>query len=287
MSARPDGGILIGTAAGGIGIYTGRGFDGVLHPSQGPRPWARAFYPIDTVLTDEDGRLWVGSEGGGAARFSGSTWEVLAPDASLVASINGLAIADERAFIGTDQGLVAADGLFAADCRLETVAPDIKITAAMRDGAGELWAGTGGNGVLRFADRNSTPQRELGSAPVPALALAPNGEVWLANGHQPWLTRFRAAKNLPEAEATAWGRLPLNLSVVVPGDITALAVAPNLDIWLGTTQGLVRFSGGNWTRLTTADGLADNHILRLVVTPDGAVWAATPGGLSRYAPFSP
>lgn len=283
INVRPDGGILLGTAAGGVGIYTGREFDGVLHPSQGPRAWARSFFPINAVLPEESDRLWVGSAGGGAARFSGSLWEVVAPDPALLAPVTGLALAGGSGWIGTEAGLVAVSGLSTSECRIEHIEPGLQVTEAVRDAAGGLWAGTAGNGVLYLpGPEDGSLRQELGKAPVPALAVAPNGELWFANGHQPWLTRYRPG-DVPDNES-AWNRLPLNLGQISPQSITALAVAPNLDIWIGSDEGLVRFSGGNWTRLTTREGLPDNNIRDLLITPGGDVWVSTPGGVSRFSP---
>lgn len=284
LNVRPDGGVLVGTAAGGIGLYTGREFDGVLHPSQGPRSWARSFYPINAIVPVEVDNLWVGSAGGGAARFSGSFWELVAPDPALLSPVTGLALAGGDGWLGTNAGLVAISGLAKSLCRIEHIEPDLEVTAALRDGSGGLWAGTAGNGVIHNGGADDAFRQELGKAPVPALALAPNGELWFANGHQPWLTRYRPAAVAVAAGDEAWTRLPLQLGTVSPEMITALAIAPNLDIWLGTKEGLVRFSGGNWSRLTTRDGLADDHILDLLVTPEGEVWVATAGGLNRYSP---
>jgi ligand-binding sensor domain-containing protein len=280
MTLRPDGGILLGTAAGGIGIYTGRDFDGVLHPSQGPRAWARALYPIDAVLTAGSGDLWVGSEGGGVARFSGSTWDVLAPDPALVAPVSELAISGGQAWIGTNAGLVIVNDLDDLQCRFEDIEGGIAITGALRDEQGVLWASTLDSGVRR-AQEDHIRQRELGSAPVPALAAAANGDVWFANGHQPWLTRFRQASAEGGEE---WSRLPINSTLIIPQEITSLAVSPNQDIWIGSMSGLVRFSGGSWLGLTTREGLADNHVQDLLASVDGSMWVVTPGGISRYNP---
>jgi ligand-binding sensor domain-containing protein len=282
MTARPDGGILLGTAAGGMGIYTGREFDGVLHPSQGPPAWARSFYPIDAVLADESGALWVGSEGGGAARFSGFSWQIFSPEPTLIAPVNALAISGDRGWIGTTAGLIVVIDLNNFRCRIEDIDGGINPTDAIRDDTGELWAATSEHGVVRGQEAGQRRLRELGSAPVPALASAPNGDVWFANGHLPWLTRYRQA--LAGEDGETWNRLPLNPNVIKPQEITALAVSPNQDIWIGGTNSLVRFSGGSWLRLTTHEGLADNHVQHLLALADGSVWVATPGGLSRYNP---
>jgi ligand-binding sensor domain-containing protein len=282
MTVRLDGGILLGTAAGGVGIYTGREFDGVLHPSQGPPGWARAFYPIDAILSDESGALWVGSEGGGVARFSGFSWQIFSPEPALIAPVKALAISGDRGWIGTTAGLIVVSDLNDFQCRIEDIDGGVRPTDTIRDATGELWAATSDGGVLRGQEAGQRRLRELGSAPIPALTSASNGDIWFANGHLSWLTRYRQA--FAGEDGGTWNRLPFNSSVIKPQEITALAVSPNQDIWIGGTNGLVRFSGGSWLRLTTREGLADNHVQHLLATADGSVWVATPGGLSRYNP---
>lgn len=270
---RPDGGILLGTSGGGVGLFTGRAFDGVLRPSQGPREWAGAFYPVTSVLLDESGALWAGSEGGGAARFERGGWVTLAPDPVLAAPVGALALGEDTAWVGTAAGWATLGNLSAATCRFTGVQAGPGVGAALRDKTGAIWLATAENGMVRIVDGQA--KRELESAVV-AAALAPNGDLWFASNRQPWLTRYQSGGD--------WTRLPLNLSLVAPDTLRALAVAPDLDLWLGGPAGLVRFRGGQWSRLTTSEGLADNDVGRVLVTPDGAVWAATAGGVSRFAP---
>ena len=140
-----------------------------------------------------------------------------------------------------------------------------------------------GEGVLRLGD-GAEPTREL-TGDIQRLALSPNGELWFADDRQPWLLRYR-----PSGGDDAWSRLPLDSKMTTfnMDTVTVLAVGPNLDLWLGGStlehRGLARFSSGQWSLLTTADGLADNEVLTIVVAPDGAVWVATAGGLSRFQP---
>ena len=55
------------------------------------------------------------------------------------------------------------------------------------------------------------------------------------------------------------------------------------DIWIGTEAGLVHYNAGNWTTYTTADGLPDNSIRSVLVTPDTAVWVGTfIGGMAKF-----
>lgn len=47
------------------------------------------------------------------------------------------------------------------------------------------------------------------------------------------------------------------------------------NIWIGTDGGLVHYNAGNWTTYTMNDGLPDNSIRSVFVTPDSTVWCGT------------
>ena len=270
---RADGGILLGTSGGAIGLYTGRAFEGTRRPAEGPAEWAGAFPTVRALLFDDAGRLWAASERG-VARLA-DAWEVVAPDATLAGATTALAAAGEQLWLGTTTGWAAVAPV-GDSCRFATVAPTSAVSDALADRQGAVWLATAAEGVWRIVGADA-PLAEVESQAT-AMALAPNGDVWFAGDRQPWLLRHRAAGG-----DDAWSRLPLDLALIAPRSLAALAVAPDLDLWLGG-DGLVRFHGGQWSKLTTADGLADNGVNKLLVTPDGAVWAATPGGLSRYRP---
>ncbi|MDZ7681739.1 MAG: two-component regulator propeller domain-containing protein [Fodinibius sp.] len=53
--------------------------------------------------------------------------------------------------------------------------------------------------------------------------------------------------------------------------------------WLGTDgEGLLRYQDGQFKQYLEEDGLANNTVMSLAETEDGAIWAATYGGVSRY-----
>lgn len=281
MTVRPDGAVLLGTSLGGIGVYTGRAFDGVLHPSQGPAAWQRSFLPVTAALTDSNGDLWVATDGGGAARFRAGRWQVYAPDSLLLSPVRTLAATNEALWIGTANGVAEVIHDDESQCHFGRILPVSAVHDALRDATGEVWFGTGQSGVLRLT-QDEQPRTELGNVPVPYIAAAPNGELWFVNRRQPWLTRMRPATG--DGDEEEWSRLAFDRIAMEPESITGLAVAPNLELWIATTNGLVRFDGRRWLRLTTADGLADNTVSHVAITSDGAVWAATAGGLSRLTP---
>ena len=66
------------------------------------------------------------------------------------------------------------------------------------------------------------------------------------------------------------------------GGVRVLAADMSGNVWVGTSRGLSRFDGQQWTTFTQADGLADDHIHSVVVDGQGQVWAGSLNGLSRF-----
>ena len=66
------------------------------------------------------------------------------------------------------------------------------------------------------------------------------------------------------------------------GVITTLTADASGNVWVGTTAGLSRFDGQQWTTFTEADGLADDVIGPQAVDGQGQVWAGSLNGLTRF-----
>lgn len=59
--------------------------------------------------------------------------------------------------------------------------------------------------------------------------------------------------------------------------------SPKGWIWFGTDRGLFRYDGTNYSRFTTDDGLADNHVTALACNRDNTLWIGHKSGkLSLY-----
>ncbi len=154
-----------------------------------------------------------------------------------------------------------------------------KMTAAPD---GVLWVGTG-DGLVRFDGTNLVnPARELGLTWADSPALAPDGSIWMGGGDL-GLTRYD-----PAAEKTGGRKLrsfTANDGLVNGNVYSTHRVDGNL--WIATEGGVSRFDGANFVNFTTVDGLAANHVLTIISTPDGAIWFGTrDAGISRYDPGS-
>ena len=87
---RADGGIVLGTAGGGLGLYTGRGFTGLTDERQRPAEWTRLRAPFTALLYRGAGELWATTAGGGVTRLTEREWQVFMPDATLAAEVTAL-----------------------------------------------------------------------------------------------------------------------------------------------------------------------------------------------------
>jgi ligand-binding sensor domain-containing protein len=67
--------------------------------------------------------------------------------------------------------------------------------------------------------------------------------------------------------------------------VTTLVVASDGTLWAGTSgAGLLHHNEQGWSQLTSLHGLAHNNVERVIETSEGALWAVTPYGVSRFAP---
>jgi signal transduction histidine kinase len=145
-----------------------------------------------------------------------------------------------------------------------------------QDSAGRIWisGAYGTEPVDSFENGRFLPIKALALGPGPWSIEGDNtGNVWLSRGDGLFHLTEGAS-----AERIAWATLGRQ-------DF-ALALLPDPyggGLWLGFYQGGVTyFKDGQVRRsYSAADGLGDGRVEALQFDRDGAVWAATEGGLSR------
>lgn len=187
---------------------------------------------------------------------------------------------DRYLWLASYQGLVRFDGV---EFRTFTEADIPGLTSASFWSAkagirGDLWAATENSGVaLREHGgvwKTFTTREGLPSDRVTAMYIGRDGTVWLGSqGHVSKIANGEVS-TLPPVLDGPDGRQPT---------VTALAVEPDGDLWIGTVaDGLLRYRAGGYVRLTTADGLDDDRITSLYAESDGTVWVGSYGaGVTR------
>ena len=265
------GALWVGLESGGLARYARGKFD-VLDTTRGlPHNFVRA------LLEDSGGNLWAGTRGG-MLRLRERNVETWTTTEGLINDNVKTVFADSAGAIwaGTATGLNVIRGGRILTVNLSGDWSRDFVRAIAQDRDGTMWFGTDSGlyrrdarGVRRYDAADGLPDER-----VRAIAAGPDGRVWAGT-----------ARGL--AVLTARGLAPASRQAGIPpgsgldsAGIHALAAGGGA-VWIGTEDGLFRYSGGALERITTARGLPHNNITSLVAGSRGELWIGTRGGLGR------
>ncbi len=283
-----NGHLWIGTKDGAA-YYDGRAWTTIRLPEgRTTDVWAIAETP--------DGAVWIATDGSGLGRWRNGVWRVFDTASGLPSNqVRALDLdpAELVLWVGTDNGLarLALDGEGeVTDVRVETLGSGLgnAVTALCRapapDGAPALWVGLA-RGLVYGRDGRWTAARlpaELARLRVNGFASAPDdGVLDVATEDGLWEARGDLWRELrpQDVEAAFFVRC-----------LTASGAGDARVVWAGTAGGgLYRFANERWTRFERANGLPDDLVWSLLVTPApggaGTLWVGTGGrGLARLSP---
>jgi signal transduction histidine kinase len=156
-------------------------------------------------------------------------------------------------------------------------------TAFAEDRSGTVWIGFYGGGLARW--RAGAFELVGGSDDLPAgfvntLLVDSAGRLWV--GAQ---SGGLAVSDDPTTAVPSWRRFTVNDGLASDG-IFSLTEDRFGRIYAGSLKGLDRLEPetGRVDHFDTATGLVNNLVLGAATAPDGDVWLATDGGVSRYRP---
>lgn len=270
LAASADGTVWIGTRNGGLSRHANGKFssltvaDGLLSDD------------ITTLTTDRDGNVWIGTREGLVLMAQGRLTSYNVAGAGTSGDVRSLvAASDGTLWIGTTRGLAyLRDGRVRA-YSASGLGQDF-IATLLEDGAGTLWAGTRGGGLVRVSGARVSRMRVadgLSEDDVVSLFEDSHGSLWIG-------CNTGGLNRLRRSSVTSYGT-PEGLT----HDIALPIVADHAgSVWVGTYGGGVnRFQGGRWSAYTTRDGLSGNQILALHPGRDGGLWIGTRTGLDKFA----
>lgn len=268
------------------------------------------FRHVVRAIQEHNGSVWVGTYGSGLYEIGPNGMKQYTRANSPLAEdrVNVLGSWRGELWIGTCAGFsvmgekgwrrqTTADGL--ADDVYHSVLPV----------AGDLWVGTAGKGVTVFEGgrwRTLGLSDGLTDGWINALAAGPSGEVWVAGG----VRVFKQAGRTFVEQATPWEKAPAApTSLAVRGSevwvgsafgglvmyqsglwyrpparfalgdrqVNALAVDREQQLWVGTNDGIFRYSPElGWKRYGITEGLADANVRVLHCAPStGRIWAGS------------
>jgi len=154
-----------------------------------------------------------------------------------------------------------------------------------RDGNNDLWIGTSGNGVYKYASGNFTPYTTTSGLPnngVNALLSDHLGRIWAGTNNGLAM----------RAEAGYWLTFTTSTAPLVHNTVRALSRDSSDRLWIGTVGGISVYDlngAGNtaWISYTTANGLPVNMVTGLSLDGAGNMWASTfGGGVASFNPIS-
>jgi ligand-binding sensor domain-containing protein/signal transduction histidine kinase len=192
LLADPDGSLWIGTQAGGLNHYD-PALDrfSVVAPADSASSSASQFVP--SLLRDRDGRIW-------AANGSGRLQWVDREHARLVDTPLGeqtslrmvramLQARDGSVWLGTHEGLFRTDSAATSLAEVRVAAEPLDVYALAQTPNGEIWAGTGQEGLYRIGAngeaiahyRHGTGDggHDLPDDEVHALLANADGSIWI------------------------------------------------------------------------------------------------------------
>jgi signal transduction histidine kinase/ligand-binding sensor domain-containing protein len=134
--------------------------------------------------------------------------------------------------------------------------------------SGEIWVGTV-NGLFTFQDGIFKPVEGPGSW-VHAIGEDDQGQLLFSVWGILYIRKNGRTERFGPTEISSMG--PIN----------AIYTDREKSVWVGGTEGLIRFADGALTKFTTADGLAGNDVKIIIESKTGGLWIGTYGGLTRF-----
>lgn len=248
-----DGKLWLATAAGLRYVQ-----DGAWETPAGELPAGPA---LDVAITG-DGQVLFGAWDGayrvtddGVAKLAGTT-----------GPINRIAVGNNRVVLGGPDGVweVKDDTATPLDAFWASSIMDIAV-----DGD-DTWLATI-VGTYHLSDdrtRRLYESNELLTCQTHAVAVAPNGKVWI--GTDQGLNLYRNGEHLQAI--TGEDGLPVK-------HIRSISFAPDETVWIGTPGGLVRYRDGEWALRHSLRWLPNDDVRDVAFGKEGDVYVATAGGV--------
>jgi signal transduction histidine kinase/ligand-binding sensor domain-containing protein len=263
-----DGGLWLGTSEGLLHVH--RGTTDAFTEADG----LSGNYVIG-MLEDREGNIWVCTTNG-LDRFH----DIAVPTfterqgVSSFAVTTALAGSDGSVWIGTSDGLNRWKDERFTIYRKDQPLPDAGTESVFEDSRGRIWLpSVHALGYLENGRYVRVSDIQAGQLIAHAIVEDGQGTIWIAN-QEVGLLRVRGT----EMRHFTWAELGHQ------DHATALAAdRARGGLWLGFFNGgVAHFLDGQLrTPYTSANGLGEGIVTTLRLDRDGALWAATDGGLSR------
>jgi ligand-binding sensor domain-containing protein/signal transduction histidine kinase len=304
----PGGNLIVGTSGGGIFWFDASGKSQRLTSLN----TGLSHNTILSLLMDREGNLWVGTDGGGLNRVRRQVFDVAESGRnvqSICEDTNGIF----WAMSGNE--LVSLDHRHRSGYPVEQTVPgpprDRPDGAVLVDSQGRVWAGNAYGGVLEL--RGDLLRPDSGSRFISGRVFsmfedrsrrlwvgAQNGlAVWDGSGWKPHPIPNLSLSHpvhaiVQDAEGNLWigtegagvqclrqgGCDAFNRTNGLPSNnISSLYLDHDAVLWIGTSGGLARYSGGKLTAYSKNEGMITDSIAYITEDNLGNLWLGSTAGL--------
>ncbi len=280
---------LCQTRDGYLWIGTGEGlvrFDGVkftVFDKKNTPAFTR--HSIRGLAEDDNGNLWIGTRGGGLVRYSNGVFSTLTTKDGLPSNTI-MSIAKARnnrgMWIGSYGGLtLIRDGKCTTYNTSNGLAGKVVLAILESEQQGDnrdvVWVGTEG-GLSRFKNgifTNYTTKDGLRNNSIRSLyeprCSGLQGALWIGTRLGLNILKDGKITSIGDDEATFDGPI---YAIVEPKNIQ---LADNI-LWIGSINGISRYTNGQWSHYTTKQGLANDAVITMLEDREGSLWVGTNGG---------
>jgi signal transduction histidine kinase/CheY-like chemotaxis protein len=187
-------------------------------------------------------------------------------------------------WLASGDGLVRFDGRNFRTWRTENGLRDNELWAVHVDARNQLWVGTHSTGLVmlsadrrnfRYYDQQTHPQ--IGSNRIWAVTSTADGAIWFGTDNA---GLYRLA---PDNTIRAFLPEPGNDRSLPSRSVGQLLVTDDGQLWVGTQQGVARWTGADFERLP-AEALPSPLINTLKQDRQGRIWVGTSRGMVVVLP---
>lgn len=233
------------------------------------------------LFQDSQGCVWVGTWGGGLAKFEGGIWKKYTVRDGL--NSNEVTCIREdtqgRIWMATDNGL----NRFEEDRIVDAGLMGKSLLNMTFDQHGHLWAGCwraalSGGGLFHFDGRNwegFTTRQELPGLEILKVFNDSRGRIWVGT------YEHGIGAGVGCYDGQLWNTYT-SRDGLVSDCVYSMFEDPSGNMWFGTIGGVSIFDGSTWSNLTQKDGLVDNRVYCMLIDSHKKMWFGTEWGISRF-----
>ena len=230
---------------------------------------------IRCLFEDKLGNLWIGTYGGGVAKYDGKFFTLFTEKEGLANNFVSSIISDRSGNIwfATVGGATKYDGTNFTQFTEKQGLVNKDVREIIEDRNGDLWFGTGG-GISRYNGKtftNYTQDEGLSSNDVMTILEDSNGDIWIGtDGGGVTLYDGYSFSYITQNEGLS-------------GDfILSIFEDKSDNIWIGTYSGVNKIAKEKITRYTEKEGLSSNIVSTILQDDKGVLWFGTYGGMNKF-----